>query len=111
MPVRSFGRRQGIGLYVKPVDTEVAGRQGIQPEILTGGERFGDRPIATGDDHREASLGGGRKRFPVWEADHQRLAAEDLFGHRGYPLDHPSLAEKIVCDEDTVRLEGVFDVD
>src|SRR6202040_2597018 len=111
LPVRSFGCRQGVGLYIKPVDPQIASRQGIQPEILMGGERVVDRLIATGDDHGEASLRGGRKRFPVWQADNQRLAAEDLFGHRGYPLDHPSLAEKIVSDEDAVRLEEVFDID
>src|ERR1700736_527408 len=76
-----------------------------------GGERVADRLIATGDDYREAGLRGGRKRFPVWQHDNQRLAAEDFFGHRGYPLDHPSLAEKIVSDEDAVRLEEVFDID
>src|SRR4029077_17492689 len=61
--------------------------------------------------HREAGLRGGRKRFPVWQADNQRLAGENFCGHLGYPLDHPSLAEEIVSDEDAVRLKEVFDID
>jgi hypothetical protein len=41
---------------------------------------------------------------------HNRLAAEDAFGHRGHAFDDPPLAEKIIGNENTTRLKGLSDI-